>query len=213
MPAAQHIHAFGLFLADGVTRPTPAQMPLYRATRFGETVSNEEWVIERPGDQLADPAARALFKETEHRIKSMALIHEALYQASDLARIDFSRYVEALGQDLLGAYAGDPRHVRLELEPVFLDIERAIPCGLILNEILPNALRHAFPDGRSGEITVALRQEVERIVLCVRDTGVGVPADLDLRQTDSLGLQPVGILTEQLGGRSPSPARGAPPSR
>jgi two-component system, sensor histidine kinase PdtaS len=153
-------------------------------------------------DRLDDPQLLAECQESQHRIRAMALIHETLYQARDLARVDFGRYVRALAADLPQAYAADPARITLQThtEEVWLDIDAAVPCGLILNELVSNALKHAFPDGRRGAIHLDLRAELGLTTLRVRDTGMGVPDGLDVRQAESLGLQLVGMLTDQLGG-------------
>jgi PAS domain S-box-containing protein len=153
-------------------------------------------------DQLKDPADLALFEDTQHRVKSMALIHESLYRTGDLARFNFARYIGSLCTDLFQSYANGSSHIRLhtELDELTFDIDTAVPCGLILNELLTNALKYAFPDGRPGDIHIVLRAEAGQGTLSVRDTGVGFPANLDFRHTESLGLQIVSMLTEQLGG-------------
>jgi two-component sensor histidine kinase len=132
----------------------------------------------------------------------MALIHESLYRTGDLARFNFARYIDSLSTELLQSYAAGTSHIRLhtDLDELVFDLDTAVPCGLILNELLSNALKYAFPDGRPGDIHVVLRAEVGHMTLSVRDTGVGLPADLDFRHTESLGLQIVSMLTEQLGG-------------
>jgi PAS domain S-box-containing protein len=153
-------------------------------------------------ETLPDLHLQAAFEDSQQRIQAMALVHESLYQSRDLGRIDFAAYVDTLSHNLLRSASHDTRHIalRLELEPVLLDIERAIPCGLILNELLTNALKHAFPEGRPGTVAVGLQATEDQVILRVSDTGVGLPVDLDFRQTDSLGMQLVCLLTEQLGG-------------
>jgi PAS domain S-box-containing protein len=153
-------------------------------------------------DQLKDPDDLVLFEDTQHRVKSMALIHESLYRTGDLARFNFARYIDSLCTDLLQSYGNGASHIRLhtELDELTFDVDTAVPCGLILNEILTNALKYAFPDGHPGDIVIGLRADAGQVTLSVRDTGVGLPADLDFRHTESLGLQLVSMLTEQLGG-------------
>jgi PAS domain S-box-containing protein len=153
-------------------------------------------------DQLKDPDDLVLFEDTQNRVKSMALIHESLYRTGDLARFNFAHYIDSLCTDLLQSYADGTSHIRLhtELDELTFDVDTAVPCGLILNELLTNALKYAFPNGRPGDIHIALRADAGQVTLSVRDTGVGFPADLDFRHTESLGLQLVSMLTEQLGG-------------
>jgi excisionase family DNA binding protein len=155
------------------------------------------------GGLIEDPQLRALFHESEQRIQTMALIHETLYQVSDMAAFHLAPYIERLSDALLRAYGGGEGLVTLttHLEDLALPLDSAAPCGLILHELLSNALKHAFPDGQAGAITLDLRAAPDRhVTLCVADNGVGVPEGFDVRQSDSLGLQLVGALTEQLGG-------------
>jgi PAS domain S-box-containing protein len=150
-----------------------------------------------------DAAVAALLKESQNRIRTMAIVHEKLYRSADLSHIDFSDYVESLSVHLFQFFAADPAQIRLrrETEAVPLDINNAIPCGLILNELISNALKYAFPDGREGEITVGFRRRPDaRLELFVRDNGVGLPAGLDIRRAPTLGLQLVNLLTGQLDG-------------
>ncbi len=152
---------------------------------------------------LQDPAAIAMFRESQHRIRSMALVHEKLYQSQDLSRIDFASYLENLLVYLFHAYPVNSRGVRLrtEVDNVTLDINTAIPCGLLVSELVTNALKHAFPDGGGGEILVSLQpREGGRFILTVKDTGVGYPAGLDFRVAETFGMQLVSMLLQQLDG-------------
>jgi PAS domain S-box-containing protein len=153
-------------------------------------------------DQLRTPEDQAIFEDIQNRVKSMALIHESLYHTGDLEHFNLARYIGNLSTHLRQAYRAETSHIRLhtELEELAFDVDTAIPCGLILNELLTNALKYAFPDGRTGAIHIELRAEAGYVTLRVHDTGIGFPEDLDFRNTDSLGLQLVGMLTEQLGG-------------
>jgi PAS domain S-box-containing protein len=153
-------------------------------------------------DQLKDPEDQALFEDIQNRVRSMALIHESLYHTGDFAHFNFARYVGNLSTHLFQAYRAETSHICLhtELEEVAFDVDTAVPCGLILNELLTNALKYAFPDGRTGDIHIGLRDEAGHVTLRVHDTGIGFPEGLDFRHTEPLGLQLVGMLTEQLGG-------------
>jgi two-component sensor histidine kinase len=152
---------------------------------------------------MAHPDALTAFRDSQSRVRSMALIHEKLYQSQDLARIDFAAYVRELAGYLFRSYHSNVAAIqlRVNIRDVFLSIERAAPCGLIISELVSNALKYAFPDGRKGEIVIELRpRQQDTYVLSVRDTGVGFPRDVDFRHTPSLGLRIVNILTDQLGG-------------
>jgi two-component sensor histidine kinase/PAS domain-containing protein len=153
-------------------------------------------------DQLKDPQDVALFEDTQNRVKSMALVHESLYRTGDLARFNFAHYIESLATHLFKSHVAEGSRISLnmELDEIAFDVDTAVPCGLILNELLTNALKYAFPDGRSGTIQITLQAAAERVMLRVRDTGVGFPEGFDFRNAESLGLQLVGMMTEQLGG-------------
>ncbi|MFQ6091846.1 MAG: histidine kinase dimerization/phosphoacceptor domain -containing protein [bacterium] len=154
-------------------------------------------------DHIKDKQIRELFKDSQDRVHSMALIHETLYRSNDLTRIDFGEYVRDLTGYLFRSYRVDPKLIGLKIdaENVFLDTGTVISCGLIINELVANALKHAFPDGNKGKIIVDLHpNKTKQLTLTVRDNGVGFPEELDFRNTDSLGLQLVNMLVEQLEG-------------
>ncbi len=152
---------------------------------------------------LQDPKAIGMFKDSQHRIRSMALVHEKLYQSKDLSRIDFGQYLENLVVYLVHSYRVDSGRLGLKIDvgDTALDINTAIPCGLIVNELVTNALKHAYPGEREGEIRVALRPGADgRFTLTVADNGVGWPEGTDFRTTDTLGMQLVNMLVDQLDG-------------
>jgi two-component sensor histidine kinase len=160
-------------------------------------------LLDLQADALADPQLRGIFEESHQRIQAMALIHESLYQSRDLVHLSASDYLNRLSTQLCQAY--DTLAARLtltlKLEPIELEVNQAIPCGLILNELLSNIFKHAFPDDRAGAIDIALREEpAGHCQLMVDDTGIGFPEGVDFRATESLGLQLVCLLTEQLDG-------------
>jgi two-component sensor histidine kinase/AmiR/NasT family two-component response regulator len=159
-------------------------------------------LLNMQAELLSEPALKEVLQESRRRVESMAMIHERLYSDQDIDHLDFRQYVDALARELYNIYFVDSDLVslRLELEPVSLELNQAIPCGLILNELLANCLKYAFPDGRRGEILVALCRENERITLRVADNGVGLPRGLDWHNTKSLGLRIVNILARQLKG-------------
>ena len=144
-----------------------------------------------------------IFQEMENRVHSMALVHETLYRSENLARVDFAEYARALANDILGSYGSPVASVRLriELEPVIMSVDQAIPCGLILNELISNSFKHGFPNGTGGEIKVTLSgASGGACTLCVENTGVGIPSNFDLNSTQSLGLRLVRSLTRQVRG-------------
>ncbi|MCX6910481.1 MAG: PAS domain S-box protein [Verrucomicrobia bacterium] len=148
-------------------------------------------------------AALDTLQETGNRVRSMALLHETLYRSQNLAHVNFAHYIENICSHLFRSYGPKVAHIKLEphLENVDIDLDRAVSCGLIINELVSNALKHAFPGARAGRIEVELRTTPqEQIVLRVADDGVGLPADLDIRQTSTLGHQLVFMLLEKLRG-------------
>lgn len=152
--------------------------------------------------QLSDPQALALFRESQDRVRSIALLHEKLYQSRDLARVDIADYLRTLAAGLVGTYGANPDDIWLsvEAEDVPLSVDAASSCGLIVNELVSNALKHAFPNRRKGRLRVGLRQEGHEVVLEVADDGVGFPTGVDYRDPATLGLKLVVIFTEQLEG-------------
>jgi len=133
----------------------------------------------------------------------MGLIHEKLYQSKDLARIDFTEYVGGLVANLFQSYEVDSDRITLEtsIEEAFLEVNTAIPCGLIIDELVSNSLKYAFTEGRKGRIQINLHSDKEgKFTLIVSDNGIGFPRDLDFRKTESLGLQLVCTLVDQLEG-------------
>jgi two-component sensor histidine kinase len=158
-------------------------------------------LLDLQSSKVTDEVALKLLIESQNRIKSMALIHQTLYEAKDFARVDFSSFIDMLVPNLVSSYCVDPGRITLVIDAaqVSLPIDAAIPCGLIVNELISNALKHAFPDQRQGQITVELANEPgDRVVLCVADNGVGMPNELDLAAA-TLGLQLITHLADQLG--------------
>lgn len=160
---------------------------------------------------IKDEQTLEMFKESQNRIKSMTLIHEKLYQSKDLARIDFAEYIKALTTDLFRSYGVSSNAITLKINVggVLLGIDTAIPCGLIINELVSNSLKHAFPADNAcskgseskGEIRIDLHlTNASRVTLIVSDNGIGFPKDFDFWNTTSLGLRLVSVLTNQLGG-------------
>jgi two-component sensor histidine kinase len=152
---------------------------------------------------VQDPHIGEMFMDIQNRVMSMALIHETLYQSSDLGLVDFGVYIRTLAEQIFRSYnvLADRIALQIRADEVMLDTNQAIPCGLILNELLSNCLKHAFPSDRGGEVSIELRLDAaRRVTMIVRDDGSGFPADVDFRHTETLGLQLVYTLTEQLGG-------------
>ncbi|BAY35297.1 signal transduction histidine kinase (plasmid) [Nostoc carneum NIES-2107] len=151
---------------------------------------------------IDDPAVLKLLTESQRRVKTMALVHERLYRSENLARINFATYVEHLVSDLVRSYTSNKSAIRfvIEVSELELDLDTAVPCGLIINELISNALKYAFPN-QKGEITLQFwLHNPEYYCLVVKDNGIGIPADIDPQCTNSLGMQLIQGLVEQLGG-------------
>lgn len=153
--------------------------------------------------RVSDDATRAVLRDSQDRIRSMALVHEMLYQSPDLSRVDFAAYVRSLLQQLFRSYPLEKERVqhRIAIENVFLGVDQAVPCALLVNELVANALKHAFPGERTGTVEVSMIAENGSLRLSVTDDGVGLPRQVDPPRTESLGLQLVRTLADQLGGR------------
>lgn len=154
---------------------------------------------------IEDEQMLELFKESENRVRSMGMLHEKLYQSQDLARVDYTNYIHGLVDNLLQSYASKSRSVKVKVETqdVSLGVDTAIPCGLIINELVTNAMKYAFPETFMGtaEIRIAMTKGDDNIyTLRVSDNGVGLPGWLDFKKTDSLGIQIVNALAAQLEG-------------
>jgi PAS domain S-box-containing protein len=153
---------------------------------------------------VADDRTRKMFQESQNRIHSMALLHESLYQSSNLSKIDFPEYIRQLAAHLFHSYGVGPEriHLRTDLEKLYLNLDAAVPCGLIINELISNSLKYAFPDGREGEIRIELHEYSDRMArLIVADDGVGLRSDIDWETARTLGLRLVRTLAEQLGAK------------
>lgn len=154
--------------------------------------------------RVTDPVVAELFAESRNRVRAMALVHENLYRAGNFARIPMATHIRTLCAHLSRAYGLQSHNIQLttSLADVHLEMSRAVSCGLIVNELVSNAIKHAFPDGRPGHVNVDLHAgERSEIVLAVSDDGVGLAEEVDFTCTDSLGLRLVRDLTEQLHGR------------
>ena len=153
----------------------------------------------------AHPETRSVLKEMQNRIRSMALLHESLYRSENLEQVDLPAYIRQLTTHLFRSMLAKPGSIQLELElaPVSLPLEQAVPCGLLVNELVSNCLKHGFPDGRAGKVRIELQtlDDGQSIRLQVSDTGVGLPADFEEKSATSLGLQLVADLARQLKGQ------------
>ncbi|HMN06442.1 MAG TPA: PAS domain S-box protein [Flavobacteriales bacterium] len=155
------------------------------------------------GHMDGDERSRALLRESQNRIRSMAFIHESLYQNKNFTQVDLAGYIKELCSNLAMSYALHGR-VRMEtdLQPLMLDLDKAIPCGLVLNELISNALKHAFPDGREGVVAITLREDGPAVKISLTDNGAGFPEDYQEERNRGLGMELVEILMAQLEGNA-----------
>lgn len=151
---------------------------------------------------VKDKASREIFKETQNRIRLMSAIHEKLYKSKDVSQIDFSEYLKTLADQLEQAYPVKNGKVDLLINSknVSLGIDKAIPCGLIVNELVSNAYKYAFDGKKTGKVIVSLLHTNSKYILVVEDDGVGFPEDLDFKKTETMGMILVNTLTDQLTG-------------
>ena len=153
-------------------------------------------------DYVKDSGVLKLFVEAQKRVKSMALVHERMYQSEVLTDLDFTQYIEILGNYIFKIYGVNTKRIsmKIDINEANIDFNRAIQLGLIVNELISNSLKHAFPDNLAGQVNVKLDSEDEYFILTTSDNGIGLPKKFRLRQTKSLGLQLVQALTNQLKG-------------
>ena len=159
-------------------------------------------LLDLQSSKIDNEAALGLLRESQNRIRSMALIHQTIYESRDFARVDFRNFLDTLVPVLVSSYSVDPGWVGISINTadVSLPIDAAIPCGLIVIELISNALKHAFPNNRHGQVKIDVAREPNQaVLLTVSDDGVGIPDKLDMADTTTLGLQLVTLLAEQLG--------------
>ncbi|HBK96478.1 MAG TPA: histidine kinase, partial [Microcoleaceae bacterium UBA10368] len=160
-------------------------------------------LLQLQAQYIEDETTLSLFEESQNRIHSMALIHEQLYQSENLDRIDLPLYVENLVANVYQSFGccNSSIQIQLNIDPISLNIETAIPCGLIINELVSNSLKYAFPYSRAGEINIKFCEiSSQQFHLSIQDNGVGFPADFDVENTETLGIRLVRMLTSQLDG-------------
>lgn len=157
-------------------------------------------ILNLQSSYVKDQSSLDILRESQNRIKSMSFIHESLYQTRDFSRIEFSDYILSLSNNLIHSYSIEAGKIKLstDFKKVFLSLDQAIPCGLIVNELVSNALKYAFPQGTTGEISLKIKESDNIIRIHIADNGIGLPADLDVEHSESLGLQLVYTLIDQL---------------
>ena len=165
-------------------------------------------LINLQSNNIDDERVYDAFKEIQNRVKSIALIHEKLYQSENLSKINFAEYIPQLASDLYRSYEISPFiDLEVDVDNVLLDINKALPCGLIINELITNSIKHAFPDeisesefnvNKKGKICINFHYNGDMYEMRVSDNGIGYPENLDLKNTETLGLRLVNSLKDQL---------------
>ena len=152
---------------------------------------------------IKDEESKEIFRESQNRAQSMALIHERLYRSTDMKSIDFADYIRSLTRDLFNTYSTQLGRVdlKMDVEDVEVDINNAVPLGLIINEMVTNSLKYAFPDDREGTISISFYKEKDEYLLEVRDDGIGIPEEFEVEKNDSLGMMLINSLTSQISGQ------------
>ena len=160
-------------------------------------------ILNLQSSYVQDERTLEIINESQNRIRSMSYIHESLYQTKDFSSINFSDYIKNLVQNLVHSYQlfTDKISLEFELEQVKLALDQAIPCGLILNELVSNSLKYAYPASQKGKIIIGVKENEGKLQLSVEDFGVGLPEKFDIENSDSLGLSLVFTLVDQLDGQ------------
>ncbi|MCJ7499415.1 sensor histidine kinase, partial [bacterium] len=160
-------------------------------------------LLDLQAHHIGDPAGREIYKESQNRVITMALIHEELYRSANLSQVDFSEYIQNLCENLMISYGVNRKRIKLDIsaEKTDMVVDTAIPCGLIINELITNTLKHAFPNKRKGTISLSFKQlKNKSYLLTVSDDGIGMPRNVDINKTKTLGMQLITVLVGQLGG-------------
>ena len=201
-----------LGVARDITERKKAEQQLKQAIKEKETLLKEihhrvknnmavvSSLLSLQANKIEDTTVRSLFEESQQRVKSMALVHERLYQAKDLSSINFADYAKSIVSEIISLYLIDTSLIttEIDIEGIELDLESAVPCGLIINELLTNAFKYAFPNNRSGIVSVHFKKNKGIYILTIKDNGVGLPEGFDYKSASTLGIRLVGVLTRQL---------------
>ncbi|XDD51644.1 histidine kinase dimerization/phosphoacceptor domain -containing protein [Leptospira sp. WS92.C1] len=158
-------------------------------------------ILSLQSNYIQEPHLLQIFHESQSRIKSIALVHELLYEQGHLARIEFKDYLENLVENIFRTIRTDPNQIEyiVQSDPALMELDSAIHCGLIVNELLTNSIKYAFPEGRRGKISVTLKVKDSFCILIIEDNGIGLPVELNVKTATSMGLQLVDTLINQIG--------------
>jgi PAS domain S-box-containing protein len=203
-----------VYIAHDISEKMSAQYEIYNSLKEKEVLLKEvhhrvknnlqviSSILNLQRSYISNPATDDVFKEIQNRIKSMSFIHESLYTTQDFAALNFEEYLKNLIQNLQYSYQKEANAVTVEIiaESVQLSLDQSIPCGLIINELVSNAFKYAFEGRKMGKLVVTMKEKAKFVELTVVDDGIGFPQKLDFARTDTLGLQLVTSLVEQLDG-------------
>ncbi|MFN5182712.1 MAG: histidine kinase dimerization/phosphoacceptor domain -containing protein [Bacteroidota bacterium] len=202
-------------LAHNITQNKKSQLQIAQSLKEKEVLLSEIHhrvknnlqviisILNLQANSIKDPAARTHFQECQDRIRSMANIHETLYRNKDFSNIQFSDYIRSITQSLINSYGetSKPINANYFLDAVSLNLDYSIPCGLILNELVSNSIKYAFKKNKTRNINVSLTKTNNKIAFIISDDGIGLPDKIDFRNTETLGLQLVIALVDQLNGK------------
>lgn len=199
-------------IADDITRRRESEEKIHNSLREKEILLKEvhhrvknnlqlvSSLLNLQASYIRTPEDKELFLESQNRIHSMTLVHEELYRSDDLSCVEFSEYLPRLTHKLISAFAvGKDIQLVTDIQPIFFPVDTAIPCGLIINELFSNALKHAFPERSEGVVCLSVKRVKEKIRIVVRDNGIGFPLEYDPSTARTLGMQLVHSLVDQLG--------------
>ena len=203
-----------VYMAHDITDKMAAKFEIYYSLKEKEVLLKEvhhrvknnlqviSSILNLQRSYISDPETDDVFREIQNRIKSMSFIHESLYNTENFAALNFEEYLKNLIQNLQYSYQKKANRVEIDISApgVQLSLDQSIPCGLIINELVSNAFKYAFEERKKGKLVVSMKEKAKFVELLVADNGVGFPENLDFSKTDTLGLQLVSSLVEQLDG-------------
>lgn len=157
-------------------------------------------ILNLQSSYVKDEKTLEVLRESQQRIKSMSFLHETIYRTADFSKLEFTNYLRSIASNLIQSYRTSDVQIEFvdNMETVFLNLDQSIPCGLIVNELVSNALKYAFRGKKKGKLKITLNEKEGVVTLIIADDGVGLPKDFNYDKTDSLGIQLVYALTEQL---------------
>jgi PAS domain S-box-containing protein len=173
--------------------------------RVKNNLSVIQSLLQLQSQGLTDNESKSHLEDIQNRVKSMSILHDRLSRSEDLAKLNFSEFISSLANHLYHSYKMNPDRVKLNLSipEIYVDVDIMMPCGLIINEIVSNSFKYAFPDDKNGEVSIKVHEgDDDEIILIVKDNGIGISDSVNLHNTKSLGLQIVSSLINQIHGKA-----------